>query len=114
MRKIITVTDRSIIELGFVGDDRSTVVRFPISTIISRYGAGGTFELLSKPPEADAAHKVDDITQDGLFVEWTVGIEELTKFGKGQAQLVYTDGEGKAHRKIWETVISRSLIKSSN
>ena len=113
MKKIITVIDHMVIDLGFVGDDRCTLVRFPISTIISRYGDGGTFDLLVRSPGSDTAHSVE-VVRDWKHVEWVVSIDELTDCGNGEAELVYKDNTGKTHRKIWKTTINRSIVKKSN
>lgn len=112
-KMILTVADTTVIDLGYVGDDMCTMVRFPVSSIISRYGNDGSFELLVRSPQSDSAHSVD-ITRNGAYVEWVVGIVELSDYGNGEAELVYMDETGKTHRKIWKTVVKRSIIKKSN
>lgn len=113
-RRIVTVSSWSVIYLGYSGDYYSTTVRFPISTILSKYGAGGTFTLLSLPPGEIVAHTAENVTKVGNYVEWDVGEEELTEPGSGKVQLVYTDADGTTHRKIWETKIERSLKRSTD
>lgn len=112
-KRILTVVDDTLIDLGYVGDDMCTLVRFPILPIISRYGNGGAFDLLVRSPDSDKSHSVDAV-RNGRYVEWAVGIDELKDYGNGEAELVYMDETGKTHRKVWKTVIKRSIIKKSN
>lgn len=111
-KKVVTVTDFTVIDLGYVGDDMCTTVRFPVASILTKYGDDGTFNLLLSSPNDKKAHTIDSLTRNGRFVEWVVPAEELIIDGKGEAQLVYTDGFGKAHSKLWATKIKKSLKKA--
>lgn len=111
-KKVVTVTDLTVIDLGYVGDDMCTTVRFPVSSILNRYGDDGTFNLLLSSPSREKAHTINGLEASGRFVEWTVPAEELQIDGNGEAQLVYTDGHGKTHSKLWATKIKKSLIKA--
>ena len=111
-KKVVTVTDLTVIDLGYVGDDMCTTVRFPVASLLSRYGDDGTFNLLLSSPNDKKAHTVNGLTKNGRFVEWIVPANELETEGCGEAQLVYTDGFGKAHSKLWATKIKKSLKKA--
>ncbi len=106
---ILTIRENSVIPLGYVGDESSTVIRIPISSLISKYGQGGEFELIHTPPDEIEGHPVSNITVSGGFIEWLVGSEELRNYGSGEAQVVYVCNDGIAHTKIWKTRVLRSL-----
>lgn len=113
-QNILTIRDNAVMQLGYVGDESSTIIRIPISSFVSRYGQGGTFELIHTPPGETEGHPVANISVNEEFVEWTVGSEELTTHGNGEAQLVYTSDNGVAHTKIWKTHILRSLTETGD
>ena len=113
-QNILTIQENTIIFLGYVGDESSTLIRIPVATFISRYGGGGNFELIHRPPGAECGHTVLGISVVDDFVEWLVGSEELSTYGRGEVQLMYICQDGVAHTKIWESVIMRSLSDTAD
>lgn len=108
-QNVLTIQENTIILLGYVGDESSTLIRIPVATFFSRYGDGGEFELIHTPPCESYGHPVTGVTVVDGFVEWIVGSEELSTHGHGELQVVYECDGGVTHSKIWETVILRSL-----
>ena len=105
----ITIRDNAVINLGYVADDSSTIIRLPISSFVLRYGDGGEFRLIHRLPGEQHGHPVSNITVRNGCLEWLVGAEELSTYGDGEAQVEYVCEDGVAHTKIWKTLICRSL-----
>lgn len=108
-QNIITIRENSVIQLGYVGDETSTIIRIPISSFVFKYGQGGEFQLIHTPPGETEGHPVANITASNGYLEWLVGSEELAKNGFGEAQIEYVCEDGIAHTKIWKTQVLRSL-----
>ena len=108
-QNVITIRENSVIQLGYVGDETSTTIRIPISSFVLRYGQGGEFYLIHTPPGETEGHPVANIQASNGYLEWSVGSEELTANGYGEAQIEYVCQDGIAHTKIWKTQVLRSL-----
>lgn len=113
-QNIITIRENSVMQLGYVGDETSTIIRIPISSFVLRYGNGGEFQLIHTPPGETEGHPVANISESSGFLEWTVGSEELKNHGFGEAQIEYVCVDGIAHTKIWRTQVLRSLADTGN
>ena len=110
-QRIVTVNQTTVIDLGRANDNLSTTVRFPVSSIMTKYGGGGTFGVLSHSPGDPAPHVANNVSLSGKYVEWDVGEEELQHDGRGEVQLVYRDDDGAMHSKIWTTIIKKTISK---
>lgn len=113
-QNIITIRENSVMQLGYVGDETSTIIRIPISSFVLKYGQGGEFQLIHTPPGETEGHPVANINASNGFLEWLVGSEELTSDGFGEAQIEYVCNDGIAHTKIWKTQVLRSLADTGD
>ena len=106
------VIAENTIKLGRVGDNNATVVRFPVSDIISSFGSGGEWTLLNERPKDTEAYEVPAIqltVEDGYLL-WVVSAYDVAESGIGQCQLMYSVTNIVKMSKRWRTQTKPSLV----
>ena len=94
------------INLGFVGENEHTLVRFDCKKVFKDY-PDAIPSLAVLPPKGDDYPVV--VTRDGDFVEWTVTDSDLIYDGNGEIQLTFTDGTEIQKTYKCKTVIQPSI-----
>ena len=94
------------INLGFVGENEHTLVRFDCKKVFKDY-PDAIPSLAVLPPKGDDYPVV--VTRDGDFVEWTVTDSDLIYDGDGGIQLTFTDGTEIQKTYKCKTVVHPSI-----
>lgn len=102
---------RGLNHIGRLGENEHRTVRFWESTEVLAQYPEASVTVLHRRPGDPAAYPVAPgyvEIQDGV-VCWTIQSGDLTKVGRGKAELVFTSGEIVAKTMIYDTMIDQAL-----
>ena len=109
--RVIDASQTAILNIGYAGEKDRTQVKFPIADIQEEFPGGNVVIHVRRPGEGTKHDILPDVI--GTEVYWTVGDYDLALRGQGECQLIYSTADHIAKRKVWKTLIDRS-IEGSN
>lgn len=104
----IIANEGKYIELGRVGENARTIVKFAIREYLEEY-PGAEFILLNKRPGDEDAYPVEETARDSEYLYWTVASSALAAQGHGLCELVVELGGVIAKSVVYGTRISMAL-----
>lgn len=104
----IIARPNEVIQIGRLGENIYTLVKFDISEYLAQYPTA-TAILLNMRPGDTTAYPVANTTTDEQYLNWTVADNDLTVKGMGYCELVIMDGEMVAKSIIYPTQIMDAL-----
>lgn len=94
--------------LGRLGENEHMHVGFDVQEFLDEY-PNATFTLLHKPHGTLTAYPVPTATYDGTEVLWTVTSADLTREGRGKAELMVYQGSVLCKSEIYDTEVRHAL-----
>ena len=94
--------------LGRLGENEHMHVGFDVQEFLDEY-PDATFTLLHKPHGTLTAYPVPTATYDGTEVLWTVTSADLTREGRGKAELLVYQGSVLAKSETYDTEVRHAL-----
>ena len=110
MREVVA-TSRLPIPLGKQGENKTTIVKFPVAGWAEIYG-NGTFSLLHQRNGDSAAYPCVVTVSDNI-VSWEVTNADVYNAGEGRVQLIYTVDDKIAKSVVFDTFVTPSLDAGS-
>ena len=107
---IVQATGRGWVRLGRLGENEYSVILFPCQSVYAEYPDAAVTVLHQRPGDPAAYPVSSQYVQviDGQ-VYWTVTSADLSKQGKGSAELIFTSGGVIAKSMIYSTEIGPAL-----
>lgn len=103
---------RSVIRIGYEGENIVTAITFDLTAWIETYGIGGVTLLVQRHGET-SAYPVPLVIKDGSAT-WLITKTDCAKTGNGAVQLVYTVGEKIKKSPVFAVTTSASLDGSDD
>lgn len=95
--------------IGRLGENIATTVVFDVSKWIEEFGSGN-FTVLNRRPTEPASHTYPcQCTLEDGKLHWIVHQADLFYEGKGQCEVIFTQGERVAKSVVFTTVVGHAL-----
>lgn len=104
----IIANEGKYIELGRVGENAHTRIKFPIADYLSEY-PGAEFTLLNLRPGDETAYPVLETETDTEYLYWTVAASALNEKGRSWCELVVRKNSVTVKSVIYGTRIRPAL-----
>ena len=114
MARIIKAKKGYSIPLGWVGEEKATLVEFDIADYIRDFGQGD-FSLLNLRFGDSEAYLCDDelsVRDNNLY--WLIRERDTEREGEGYCQIIYTVGGVVAKSERFVTSVGESLIQADS
>lgn len=102
------------INIGHVGDNEATCVRFPKSPFYSKFGDKGTFEVIVKRPTDKDGYPAGIVEETDTEILWIVTNADTAKDGQGEVQLSYMIESVVVMSNIYTTMCLPSINNSED
>ena len=107
---IINVSPNRLVQLGYEGEDRVTILRFGYSEKWLENGEGiFTVRVLRNGENKAYNAQIVDDDRENSTIDMTVTDVELSKKGYGEMQLVYTGADFVKKSPVYKYYVSRSV-----
>lgn len=104
----IRANPMGVTELGRLGENLHRRIEFDVGEFAEQY-PNATYSLMHQRAGDNAAYPVENVTQDGTSLYWTVTNSDLTAQGQGKCELIVVDGDVIAKSIYYLTVVLPAL-----
>lgn len=103
-----SLTDVPTIEVGKQGENGATQVVFDVSEMIETYGSGTAYVVVQRRGDAEP-YLLDNTSQSGDTVTWTVSNVDTDVYGTGRVQLFWLINEQVAKTVTYQFYVEEAL-----
>lgn len=103
-----SLTDVPTIEVGKQGENGATQVVFDVSEMIETYGSGTAYVVVQRRGDAEP-YLLDNTSQSGNKVTWTVSNVDTDVYGTGRVQLFWMINEQVAKTVTYQFYVEEAL-----
>ena len=103
-----SLTNVPTIEIGKQGENGATQVVFDVSEMIETYGSGTAYVVVQRRGDAEP-YLLDNTSQSGDTVTWTVSNVDTDVYGTGRVQLFWMIDEQVSKTVIYQFYVEEAL-----
>lgn len=103
-----SLTDVPTIEVGKQGENGATQVVFDVSEMVETYGSGTAYVVVQRRGDAEP-YLLDNTSQSGNKVTWTVSNVDTDVYGTGRVQLFWMINEQVAKTVTYQFYVEEAL-----